>query len=360
MTAALHIGFDAKRAFSNQTGLGVYSRSLIADLYANYPENKYWLFAPKKTNLFSIQPGMEFVSPEFPIAPFWRQLGIASAIKKNKIDLFHGLSNEIPLMKTKGVRYVCTIHDLIWLKFPHLYKPHDRFFYTQKLKHACRVADLIIATSFQTATDLMDMMQVAPQKIKVVYQSGPPKLSDYPTAAPIDSPYLFYLSSFETRKNHALLIKSFANLKNTRGVKLVLAGKKSQGLSDLQHLAQSLKVKEKVVFLSDISESEKQIWLKHALAFVYPSQYEGFGIPLLEAIHHGSKLLLSNLPVFKEIAGDNALYFSAQSEEEWTHALQIAIDTPMQLISYSVEDAASRFLPASTAAALMEAYGACL
>lgn len=357
MKSQLHIGFDAKRAFNNSTGLGVYSRRLISDLHSSYPMHTYSLFTTKSSSLCELKPGMKLITPTTRNFMFWRQWGIVNEPSFQTLDIYHGLSNEIPFRLRKGVRYVCTVHDLIWLKFPQLYSLFDRFIYTAKLKNVCQKAHMIVATSQQTADDLIQIMKVPPHKIRVVYQSGPPIVSSQNNTRPIHNPYFFYLSSFEHRKNHRTVIEAFAALTRKENIKLVFAGKKAESIVELKQLTKTLKVEEHVVFLSDISEKEKQRWMHHALAFLYPSFYEGFGIPLLEAMQQGARLLLSDLPVFREIAGNCARYLSPFKKEEWTIAMQEIIDNPHSLPFYSPFDVLERFSTQQTASSLMSVYG---
>ncbi|MCZ2129906.1 MAG: glycosyltransferase family 4 protein [Bacteroidia bacterium] len=311
----LKIGFDAKRIFNNHTGLGVYGRNLVGNLAKQYPANQYFLFTPKETTLFRPNPrNTTIIKPSTPFKALWRSYGINKEIVQNNLDIYHGLSNEIPFKLSKSVKYVCTIHDLIWLRMPETYKSIDRYFYTKKLKHACTNSDIIIATSHQTANDIQELMHVPAHKIRIVYQTGPEIPSHIRSDSPLESPYFFYLSSFQERKNHIPLLKAFANIKDKSNRMLVLAGAEGNTLKEVQQFVASNKLQSDVKILTNISDVQKYWWLKHADAFVYPSAYEGFGIPLIEAMQLGIPLILHDIPVFREIAENTAQYFSLKSE----------------------------------------------
>lgn len=307
----MNIGFDAKRAFLNATGLGVYSRNLILNYINLYPQNQYTLFSPKVvTNFVKERDNISIVTPDFSRKILWRTLGIATDIKSRKIDIYHGLSNEIPLLINPKTNYITTIHDTIWLKYPKQYSAIDRAIYSLKFAHACKNSKFIVATSEMTAKDIEYYGKIKSSKIRIIYQSGNPKLEANENSI-IKDKYLLYISSFETRKNHLYLIKEYSKISLNNGIKLVLAGKPGNTLQEIKDTIKLLNLENKIIILESVTELEKATLLKHCIAFIYPSLYEGFGIPLLEAMQQGCRLILNELPVFKEIAKDKATYFNA-------------------------------------------------
>ena len=177
----MNIGFDAKRAFSNKSGLGNYSRNLIRGLILNYPDHNFFLFNPgekkialhdfveRKTNIKEIVP-TGFFEREF--TGWWRSYGITKKLTEYKVDLYHGLSNELPLNIAKSpVKKVVTIHDLIFMRYPEFYQPSDRKMYEHKTRQACKDADVVVAVSNQTKNDLINLLEVPEKKIQVLYQS---------------------------------------------------------------------------------------------------------------------------------------------------------------------------------------------
>jgi glycosyltransferase involved in cell wall biosynthesis len=307
----MNIGFDAKRAFLNATGLGVYSRNLILNFVKLYPQNQYFLFSPKIISGFAEKSdNLNIITPDFKNRLFWRTAGIAADIRLNNIDIYHGLSNEIPLVLNPKTKYITTIHDTIWLKYPNQYSPIDRKIYSLKFAHACKKSKFIVATSEMTARDIEYYGKIKSSKIKIIYQSGNPILKANEQAI-ISDQYLLYISSFETRKNHLYLIHEFSKISKNNSLKLILAGKPGNTLQEVKDTIKRLNLENKIILLESVTEQEKATLLKHCLAFIYPSLYEGFGIPLLEAMQQGCKLILNELPVFKEIARNKALYFDA-------------------------------------------------
>src|SRR5438552_3033112 len=179
----MHIGFDAKRAFHNRTGLGYYSRTLIELLSSRFPEHQYYLFNPKpsafyqppKENCHEIRPSNPF-HKLFPSA--WRSSWVKKDLAKYKIELYHGLSHEIPvgIQRTK-TRSVVTIHDLIHERYPKQYNPIDVSIYHKKFLYSCTHADKVIAISQQTKNDIIEFYKIPEEKVVVSYQSCDPAFS---------------------------------------------------------------------------------------------------------------------------------------------------------------------------------------
>lgn len=178
----MKIGFDAKRAFYNTRGLGNYSRDTIRILSDKKPDNEYFLFTPKTANKIEfpfssnncriIEPSA-FLYKKF--SSLWRTRFECTDIKRLKLDIFHGLSHELPIgiEKTKA-HSVVTMHDIIFLTFPHLYTWIDRQLYIKKYLSSCWAADKIIAISEQTKADLIEFTNISEEKITVVYQGCNP------------------------------------------------------------------------------------------------------------------------------------------------------------------------------------------
>jgi glycosyltransferase involved in cell wall biosynthesis len=171
----MRIGFDAKRAFNNRTGLGNYSRFVLNALQKQTPEHTYLAYSPKiKQGLFDEFPAdhIRFPSSKNKLyGAWWRSYGMTQNLSKDGIQLFHGLSNELPNgLQKAGIKSVVTIHDLIFLRYPELYPAIDRFFYRQKFQKACEQADVIVAVSEQTKRDIAEFYGTPSEKIQVVYQ----------------------------------------------------------------------------------------------------------------------------------------------------------------------------------------------
>ena len=160
----MNIGFDAKRAYHNGTGLGHYSRTLLHSLSEYYPEHQYYLFNPKSSTSFEVRGNninevlpKGFLNKIFSSA--WRSSWVKKDLQKLKIDLYHGLSHEIPLgIHKTGIKSVVTIHDLIFERFPQQFNKINVQLFRKKFTYACKHSDKIIAISQQTKKDIINLL----------------------------------------------------------------------------------------------------------------------------------------------------------------------------------------------------------
>jgi glycosyltransferase involved in cell wall biosynthesis len=317
----MNIGFDAKRALFNRSGLGNYSRSTIRLLSHFHPENKYFLFSPKNSQELFQPSGNQFiVEPKRGIqasfSSIWRSWGIHRSIKNHKLDIYHGLSNELPWSIEKaGVKSVVTIHDLIFLRYPEYYPVIDRQIYLLKFRHACRIADKIIAISEATKTDIINFFGTNPEKIEVVYQTCDPvfrillnedKKELVRKKYGLPGKYILYLGTIEKRKNALSLIKAYLNEKID--IPLLIAGKPTEYLSEITDYLKQNPAGHRILFRHNIESADLPALYQAASLFVYPSVFEGFGIPILEALYSGVPVITSTWSCFAETGGDAALY----------------------------------------------------
>jgi glycosyltransferase involved in cell wall biosynthesis len=318
----LKIGFDAKRFFKNHTGLGVYSRNVIQHFLLSYPKSDCFLLSPDINHHYLIPQNATAIIPNNSFSSIgWRSFGISHILNSLKPHIYHGLSNEIPFNINNKIKYACTIHDVIWKHRPLDHDWISRKIYDAKVTHACEKADLIVATSKQTRDDLIRFYRCKEHKIKVILQT----VSHLPTSISpplFNQPYFLYISAFYPRKNHLPLVKAYHNsVKNGNQYHLILAGRKGPTLSKIQHYISQHQLENHVTILTNINDSHKSNLLKHAKAFIYPSEIEGFGIPLAEAALSKTPLMLNNIPVFNELADNDALYFDIKHQDSLSHLL---------------------------------------
>ncbi len=331
----LKIGFDAKRAFYNSRGLGNYSRDTIRILSEQKPDNDYFLFTPKtenaipfplKSNCKIIQP-TGFLSAKFP--SLWRTFGQCSEIRQEKLDIYHGLSHELPYgIKKCNVRTVVTMHDVIFLKNPELFPFFDRYSFREKYTRSSEVADKIIAISEQTKRDLIEYMGINEQKIDVVYQGCNPVFKQTVTEETkkivaekyqLPANYMLIVCAIEKRKNHEIILKAMHAGKID--IPLVIVGRPSAYKNELLELISEYKLEEKVIFLHNVETSELPAIYKLATLFAYPSLFEGFGIPILEALTSGIPVITSKGSCFEETGGKAACYIAHDNAEELADAI---------------------------------------
>lgn len=329
----MKIGFDAKRAYHNYTGLGNYSRDLIQNLLTYYPNNEYHLYAPKTGD----NPRFQFIEqyknvishfPESPIHKtfkgLWRSVDLENFLTKDKIELFHGLSNEIPMRKkNSSVKHIVTIHDLIFKRFPSTYKKIDRNIYNTKFKYAAHNADKIIAISQQTKQDIIEFYNVDESKIEVIYQTCHQSFKeqyshDFQKEVKrkfnLPDDYILNVGTIETRKNLNAILQAIPSMKND--LPIVVVGRKTKYMNFLKVQMEKLKVDaNRFIFLENVSIAELPSIYQLASVFVYPSVFEGFGIPIIEALYSKTPVITTTGGCFSEAGGESSIYIDTNNFE---------------------------------------------
>lgn len=351
----MKLGFDGKRAFQNETGLGNYARSLITLLNRYYPQHHYSLFAPKQTNLFDISSfdNIHAVLPQnsfykkFP--SLWRRIGIVKEIDDARLDIYHGVSNELPRgIENSSVKTVVTVHDLIFERFPETYHFEERYVHRWKIKRACKIAHAIIAISKQTKEDLVNLYGINAAKVTICYQSCNPIFEKKINEAEkervkkkygLPDRYFLFVSSIAPRKNLVAICRSMILLKDRINIPLVVIGNGKKEKVEVKNLMKANEMEDRIIFLNELPASKESSFTtaadfpaiyQQALALVYPSIFEGFGLPVLEALWSGLPVICSNSSSLPEVAGDAALYFSPSDYEMLAkHMMCISTDTAL-------------------------------
>jgi glycosyltransferase involved in cell wall biosynthesis len=318
---SMRIGFDAKRAFHNHTGLGNYSRFIINALLEHAPENDYLAYTPKKGN-GSWQP--QHLAVKLPQKTFskslWRSYFINQQLIHDQVQIYHGLSNELPwgIHKT-SVKSVVTIHDLIFLRYPELYPAIDRWIYQKKFKQACLQANLVVAISEQTKKDIIDLLGINEHKIVVVYQDCDEAFSRLLPSSYIDTvlqkyqlrkKYILCVATMTERKNQLTLLKAFQAMQSP-DYELVLVGGKGKYQDTLTHYIATHKLKGVHIF-NKVPFADLPSLYQGASLTVYPSFFEGFGIPIVESLHSGIPVIAATGSCLEEAGGPNGIYVNPQ------------------------------------------------
>lgn len=331
------VAFDAKRALNNGSGLGNYSRNLINTLTQHFPKNEYLLFSPKAKDEFFHQLSGEFkiVLPETQLQksfhPLWRSFGIKRQLLKNRVDIYHALSNEIPFrIQQASFRTVVTIHDLIFLKHKEQYPFADRQIYKLKTKYAAKHAHKIIAVSNQTKHDLMELYGVNEKKIEVIYPIVDSAFQSSIINAQIEThvpaKYILNVSSFFPRKNQQTLIRAFDIIKNKVEEDLVLLGGTGNTQKEIEQLIAAKNLQSRVKILFGVANHQLAAIYKASSLFVFPSLYEGFGMPIVEALFSKVPVIATKGGCFEEAGGKNSVYINPTSPEEMADSILKVLD----------------------------------
>ncbi len=332
----MRLAFDAKRALNNFTGLGNHARILLNALMRDFPDNDYLLFSPKaKALLFNELHGdFKLFFPGtgkrlFTHRSLWRSFGVTNDLLDEKVELYHGLSNELPLnIHRTSIKTVVTIHDLIFLKHTEQYPFIDRQIYKLKTKYAAKHAHKIIAVSQETKADLMHFYNVPEKKIEVIYpsvdiafQTG--KVADFSVLEKYHLPakYILNVGSFFPRKNHKKLIEAFALIKEKVAEDLVLIGSGGSIKKEVETFIAENKLRNRVKIIPDVTNEDLPAIYQKASLFVFPSLYEGFGAPVLEALFSKVPVVASKSGAIEEAGGKSSLFIDPTSASEIAAAM---------------------------------------
>lgn len=356
----MNIGFDAKRAAQNRTGLGNYSRFVIRILSEKFAGNQYHLYTPKPHRMPYLQeiPTLKHLFLHFPpqgiwsrIRSLWRVWGITKDIQKDGIQIFHGLSNELPLnigtpeqrkMKAggKGCKYIVTVHDLIFIHTPQYYHWIDRQIYNFKFRRACRCADRVIAVSEYTKKEIMHYYHTPESKIDVVYQGCDPvfsqeieegKLQEVKARYQLPDKFVLYVGSIEERKNLMLVAKAMAELNRRAAIHVVAVGRHTAYVDQIQDFLKAQGIDHLFHFYHQVPYADLPSFYKWASTFAYPSRIEGFGIPLLEAISSGVPAIGCTGSCLEEAGGPNSIYVNPDDAKGMADAiLRTCTDEPLR------------------------------
>ncbi len=309
----MKIAYDAKRFFHNTSGLGNYSRDLVRILSHHFPKNEYLLLNKNKSERGADilqRPNVRFV--ETSKGQMSRQFKMGKDAQKEGADIFHGLSGELPLKwDQKPIRKAVTIHDLIFVRYPQYYSFFDRKIHFWKFRKATQSADRIIAISEQTKRDIVQFLRVPESKVEVIYQGChqvfKERQSDEFIAKTkekfgLPEKFILNVGTIEERKNLLNVVKA---LKDT-GIPLVVVGKKTKYFKRVERFVQENKIG--VQFLEGVSMHELAVLYKLAEIFIYPSLFEGFGIPVIEALFSGTVVITSNTSCLPEAGGPDSVY----------------------------------------------------
>ncbi|AUC84884.1 glycosyl transferase family 1 [Polaribacter sp. ALD11] len=333
----MKIGFDAKRIYHNTSGLGNYGRDLIRILSEFHSENTYVLYNPKakkvkrlisKENITEVLPDTKFWKI---FSSIWRQGPIINQIKKDEIEVFHGLSGEIPNgIQNTTIKTVVTIHDLIFVRFPELYSFFDRKIHLKKVRFSVENADKIIAISEQTKRDIVKYLKIDETKIDVIYQGCHATFKEVKSTEfkeevklkfNLPEKFILNVGAINKRKNILSLIKSIEKIDTT----LIVIGGKSSYFKVVNSYIKDNNLEKKVRFLENVTMPELSAIYQVASVFVYPSIFEGFGIPIIEALYSKTPVITSTGSCFSEAGGPDSFYVKPGDIKELTDRINLIL-----------------------------------
>lgn len=339
------IGIDASRAFlKRRTGIEEYSYQVIKHLRDTLSSDaQIVLYVRKKFSVVEgrLQMSMPEIDFELPRnwtvralwAPrFWTQLALSLEMLWRAPDVLFVPAHTVPIIHPK--KTVVTIHGLEYEFCKGAYSLWERIYMHYSIKFSCRVASTVICVSENTKRDVMALYRVMEEKIAVISEGYDNKAQNPnhksqikpnpPAGGPNQKPFLLFIGRLEERKNIVRIVEAFELLKERYQIphELVLAGKPGYGYEKIQQKVVGSKQKEGIKELGYVSEEEKWELLRNADVFLFPTLYEGFGIPVLEAQSVGVPVVTSNTSSLPEVAGEGAVLVDPTSVESIAEGVQ--------------------------------------
>ncbi|MBK8701125.1 MAG: glycosyltransferase family 4 protein [Saprospiraceae bacterium] len=358
----LKIGFDAKRLFLNNTGLGNYSRTLVKNLHRYYPQHEYHLFTPEvkeneTSRYFLDNDFFIHTPPSYLPGSLWRSRGMARKINDLNLDIYHGLSHEIPPGISSKTLKVLTIHDLIFEKYPKLFSWYDRWLYTLKYKSSCSRANQIVGVSKATCHDVETLYLIDRQKISLIYQSCDEVFQNH-TVRHKEKSYFLYVGTINERKGLLDAVKAYGMLEEKFQLPFVVVGAGGTYADAVKSAVSRLGLTPKFNFMGNLPNRELVEVYANALCLVLPSAYEGFGIPVAEALFTGTPVITSNTSALPEAAGPGGIILQPGNVAQLAQAMADMFDETRwnEFSDKGRNYVASHFDSASTAEALMNLY----
>ncbi|MBI3740413.1 MAG: glycosyltransferase family 4 protein [Chloroflexi bacterium] len=336
----LHIGIDFTSAARERAGIGRYARELVRALSRVDAENAYVLFVPRdaRPELLSFAFPRNFSIRRAPIterylAALWQRARVPLFVEAfiGTVDVFY--SPDFLLPPTRARRALVTAHDLSYVRVPEYFPAPLLNYLNRAVPRALKRADLILADAASTQRDLVDVYGSPAQKIRVLYPAADARfradISDAERARvrakyDLNPPYILSVGTLQPRKNYSRLIQAFAKMPMTNYQLLIVGGKGWMYDEIFQTIAR-LHLRERVRVMDFIADEDLPALYAMATLFVYPSLYEGFGLPILEAMQSGAPVISSNSSSLPEAGGDAALYFDPRDVNALAGAMQRAL-----------------------------------
>ena len=313
----MRIAIDARKL--HDYGIGTYVRNLLRELARQDDDAEYVLLCPVADveTLRALGPRFRPIVERSGNYSIREQLGIPLALARAKVDLFHAPHYVVPPLTTR--RFVVTIHDCIHLRFPQYLPNRAALYYARTMMNmAARRSQRVLTVSQASKDDIIHYLKVPADKVEVIYNALDERLAMVPTPDEVDrvrerfqltSPFMLYTGNIKPHKNVDRLIEAFSLLRK-RGfedVKLLIIGDEISKYPNLRRMVHRFQLHQQVRFLGFVPDATLAVLYRLASAFVFPSLYEGFGLPPLEAMAAGAPVITSNVSSLPEVVGDAAL-----------------------------------------------------
>ena len=334
----IRIAIDAQ-LIGRPGGVGGYVASLLQALAEHDPDNEYVVYVPAGVRVPDALPADRFHVRESPLTRvralrvLWQQRRLPRLLLRDAADLLHCPSYVVPLRAAPPV--VLTLHDVIALKHPELCSRANALHYRRHLPAAVRKARLILASSETTRRDILETCDVAPERVRTVYPGLDPRFRPVPEpearagvrkALGLPDRFVLFVGNIEPKKDLETLIKAYAELADPlSGCSLVIAGAPLRGVRKLRRLVAAHGLNRRVRFTGFVPAEHLPALYSAAELFVFPSRYEGFGLPPVEAMACGTPVVCSDGGALPEVVGKAAKVFPAGDVAALVQAIRLVL-----------------------------------
>ncbi len=336
----MRIGFDFRMGGSINAGIGRYSFELLKNMLENIRDKKlndqFVVFYHQQNNnpddlKILKELGAELVPTNFRHYSLSEQIFFPRLLKKYNLDLVHFPNFNVPIFYKKP--YVVTIHDMVHHKISGHKKSRIWKFYAYKyiIANAAKQSEVIVTVTEAAKSEIVKYLEVDPDKIVVIYEASTPHNFDHLDVNKtkekflLSRPYFLFVGALERKKNIPTLTKGFDLFltKYKFDMDLVIAGRPDQHYPEVKEQALDIAHRDRLVFTGFVEERDQAALYRGAYAFITASLHEGFGLPGLEAMHHGLPVLASNTEVFNEVYDNGAIYFDPLNSEDIAEQMQL-------------------------------------
>lgn len=314
----MRIGIDARPLTSKKAGIGYYLEGLLKEIIKNDKENEYYLFSDREICFDIEAENLHKIQAEGSIKKtLWYFMLLPKVLKKYKINLFWGTQHVLPLIKDKSLKKVLTIHDLVCYEYPETMSKYNKIINKLLLPYSVKSADEIIAVSNSTKEGILKNFESSVgDKVSVIYEDVEIKNEINFDIDRKKDKYILFIGTIEPRKNITTLLDAYELIRDKIDIKLIIAGKLGWDSDKFKNSLKNNKYYEDIQYLDYISNEEKLNLLRKCTLFVFPSVYEGFGLPVLEAMRLGAIPIVSNVSSLDELIEPNFMKFDPRSKEE--------------------------------------------
>lgn len=329
----LRIAIDCRALGKKRTGDEVYTKNLVTNLANIDNKNQYFLLFDKEAKIqelgFSLPSNFKTVTilPSYKL--LWTMYSLPKWLRKNKVDVLH-VQYITPFWLPRDVKLITTIHDVSWKFYPQHIKKSDLFFLNILIPTSLNKANKIITVSQTSKDDIVKIFKISPDKIAMIYNGvdnivGHAMSDNVIKKYNLPKKFIFYVGTLQPRKNIPALLETF-NILNTKyqvlDTKLVIAGGKGHNYDQrIDTLVEKYKLQDKVLFPGFVDEKDLPTMYKLANVFVFPSLYEGFGIPVIEAMAMGAPVIVSNKSCLPEVVGRAGLIIDPEDSIEFAKTI---------------------------------------